>query len=112
MTPRGADKPVMVVLDADTDAGMATAHQLLADDRRVVVAGLDVHNLIRISRGFSSDQVYALVADIHDPDQVSRVLSRAHDRFGQVDRVIYPNPHKTKYRALPALPYFWGTDRS
>ncbi|TDK91271.1 MULTISPECIES: hypothetical protein [Mycobacteriaceae] len=43
---------VAVVLDAGTEAGLATAHSLLADGHRVVVTARQAGPLVRITHGY------------------------------------------------------------
>ncbi len=90
---------VALVLDAGTDAGLATAHSLLADGHRVVVTARQPGSLVRITHGFPADRVYALAADTHDRRQFDRVLALTCARFGRVDMIVDPK----LYRAvLPA----------
>ncbi|MUL47347.1 SDR family oxidoreductase [Mycobacterium sp. CBMA293] len=90
---------VAVVLDAGTEAGLATAHSLLADGHRVVVTARQPGALVRITHGYPADLVYAVAADTRDRAQFDQVLALTRARFGRVDMIVDPK----LYRAvLPA----------
>ncbi|GAA2414992.1 SDR family NAD(P)-dependent oxidoreductase [Mycolicibacterium llatzerense] len=90
---------VAVVLDAGTDAGLATAHSLLADGHRVVVTARQPGALVRITHGYPADRVYALAADTHDRRQFDQVLALTRARFGRVDMIVDPKLYRS---VLPA----------
>ncbi|BBX85270.1 SDR family NAD(P)-dependent oxidoreductase [Mycolicibacterium aubagnense] len=86
---------VAVVLDAGTDAGLATAHNLLADGHRVVVTARQPASLVRITHGYPADRVYALAADTRDRRQLDRVLALTRARFGRVDMIVDPKLYRS-----------------
>jgi hypothetical protein len=80
---------VVLVLDADTERGHTTAHQLLQAGCRVAVSARHAAPLARIVHGYNVFQAIAIVADSSDPAQLDQLVSRVERRFGHaVDRIV------------------------
>jgi NADP-dependent 3-hydroxy acid dehydrogenase YdfG len=90
---------VAIVLNAGTEAGLTTAHSLLAEGHRVVVTARQAGALVRITHGYPADRVYAVAVDTHDRDQFDQLLALTRARFGRVDLIVDPDLYCA---ALPA----------
>jgi NAD(P)-dependent dehydrogenase (short-subunit alcohol dehydrogenase family) len=68
--------PVVLVLNAGSDAGFRIARDLLQGGHRVAISSRRTTDLARIVHGYPSSQVLAVAADPDDPTQMSRLLAR------------------------------------
>jgi NAD(P)-dependent dehydrogenase (short-subunit alcohol dehydrogenase family) len=67
--------------------GLAIAHAALAAGDRVVATARRIDTLERLV-GEAPDRVVAVPMDVTDPDQITRAVRAATDRFGQVDVLV------------------------
>lgn len=89
MSAQPRNSEVVLVLDADTERGRSTAHQLLQAGCRVAVSARHAAPLTRIMHGYSASQVIAIAADASDAAQLEHLISRVERRFGHaVDRIV------------------------
>ncbi|ORA33748.1 SDR family NAD(P)-dependent oxidoreductase [Mycobacterium aquaticum] len=89
MSAQPRNSEVVLVLDADTEHGRHTAHQLLQAGCRVAVSARHAAPLTRILHGYSASQVIAIAADSSDAAQLEQLISRVEHRFGHgVDRIV------------------------
>ena len=89
MSAQPHHREVVLVLDADTERGRTTAHQLLQAGCRVAVSARHAAPLTRIMHGYSASQIIAIAADSSDAAQLDRLISRVEHRFGHaVDRIV------------------------
>ncbi len=95
---------VVLVLDAGTESGFRLARALLAAGCRVAATDLHAGHLVRIGHGYTSDRLLLLAADTTDADQLERVVSRAHEHFGQLDCAVQSGLAAGGAGPLP-LPY-------
>lgn len=79
---------VVLITDADSDAGCQRARTLVADGFRVVVTAKHASRLTRILLGQNADQVIAIAADLADPIQRSHLLERAGIRLGRIRWIL------------------------
>jgi NAD(P)-dependent dehydrogenase (short-subunit alcohol dehydrogenase family) len=77
---------VVIVFDAGSTEGRRTARALLADGCRVVAVDRHAATLVPILYGQRAEDVLLLAAD---GAQTAQVVSRAKDRFGQVDSILW-----------------------
>lgn len=89
MSAQPRNSEVALVLDADTERGRATAHQLLQAGCRVAVSARHTAPLARIMHGYSASQIIAIAADSSDAAQLDHLIARVERRFGHtVDRIV------------------------
>jgi NAD(P)-dependent dehydrogenase (short-subunit alcohol dehydrogenase family) len=96
--------PVVLVLDAGTDHGFTIARALLEAGCLVVATDRHAKDLVRICHGYSGDRVLLVAADVTDPGQLTRLLSRGRERFGRIDCAVAPNVTNPRREPL-RLPY-------
>ncbi len=80
-----ASESVIVVLDG-TDSATRMVGELAAEGKRVTAVGSTFRDVVAVLSG----DVYALVADLTDPEQWATALDRAQERNGTVDTVLDP----------------------
>lgn len=80
-----AAQVVIVVLDG-TDATARMVNELACAGTRVTAVGSNFRDVVSVLSG----DVYALVADLTDPEQWETAVRRAEARHGTVDRVLDP----------------------
>jgi len=80
-----AAEGVIVVLDG-TDATARMVGDLSCSGTRVTAVGANFRDVVSVLSG----DVYALVADVADPEQWAMAIRRAEARHGAVDRVLDP----------------------
>lgn len=80
-----ATEGVIVVLDG-TEATARLVGDLAAAGNRVTAVGSNFRDVVSVLSG----DVYALVADLNDPEQWTTAVDRAEARHGTVDTVIDP----------------------
>ncbi|KXO89041.1 hypothetical protein [Tsukamurella pseudospumae] len=80
-----AAEGVIVVLDG-TDATARLVSDLCCSGTRVTAVGSNFRDVVSVLSG----DVYALVADLGDPEQWETAVRRAEARHGTVDRVLDP----------------------
>lgn len=78
-------KSVVVVLDG-TPATVELVSELSRAGTRVTAVGANFRDVVSVLSG----DVYALVADLADPEQWDTALLRAEQRHGTVERVLDP----------------------
>ncbi len=76
--------PVVLITHADSDTGYRCARKLLAGGHRVAITAEHASRLTRILLGQPADQVFAIAADLSDPQQYARVIQRTEDRLGRI----------------------------
>ena len=76
---------VVVVLDGSQATNNLVA-ELARTGTSVTAVGSNFRDVVSVMSG----DVYALVADVRDPEQWQTALVRAEQRHGTVDRVIDP----------------------
>ncbi|OBC09306.1 hypothetical protein A5784_00900 [Mycobacterium sp. 852013-50091_SCH5140682] len=89
MSAQPRNSEVVLVLDADTERGRSTAHQLLQAGCRVAVSARHAAPLARIMHGYSASQIIAIAADPSDAAALDHLIARVELRFGHaVDRIV------------------------
>ncbi|ADG79748.1 Putative short-chain dehydrogenase/reductase OS=Tsukamurella paurometabola (strain ATCC 8368 / DSM / CCUG 35730 / CIP 100753 / JCM 10117 / KCTC 9821 / NBRC 16120 / NCIMB 702349 / NCTC 13040) OX=521096 GN=Tpau_3161 PE=4 SV=1 [Tsukamurella paurometabola] len=78
-------KSVVVVLDG-TKATVELVGDLTRAGTRVTAVGENFRDVVAVLSG----EVYALVADLSDPEQWDTALLRAEQRHGAVEQVLDP----------------------
>lgn len=78
----------VVLIHVDTDDGRRLACDLISAGHRVVVTSPRLLDLPPIMLGRRHGQVLAFAADVNDPSQLAKVVSRAEERFDGIDAVI------------------------
>src|SRR5262245_24937842 len=76
------DDDVILITNADCDAGFRLARELIAGGNRVVVTARRPAALTRILFGQSASHVIAIAADVDDAAQRARLLQQAQNRIG------------------------------
>ena len=81
---------VALVSGGGTGIGRATALELAGSGARVAVCGRRPEPLARVREEIESrgGECVDVAADLREPEQVERVVSRALDRFGTVDVLV------------------------
>lgn len=75
-----------LITGAARGIGLATAKTLLNDGWRVALLDRDEPALLETAKGL--DNVQVVLADVSDPDQVSRALSEVSEAFGTLDALV------------------------
>ncbi|ABM12885.1 MULTISPECIES: SDR family NAD(P)-dependent oxidoreductase [Mycolicibacterium] len=97
---RTGDDGVIVITHAHTDTGYRLAQRLLTIGQRVVVTGRTLSPLARTLHGHSSSDVMAIVADVDDADQWTRLIQLAEQRMGRIVGVL--DGRRISGRSIPA----------
>jgi citronellol/citronellal dehydrogenase len=81
---------VALVTGGGTGIGRATAHELAATGAAVVICGRRLEPLRATEEELKArgGDCLAIAADIREPEQVSRVIGTAIDRFGHIDLLV------------------------
>jgi NADP-dependent 3-hydroxy acid dehydrogenase YdfG len=82
------DHDVVLIVNADCDAGHRRALDELAAGNDVAVTAPLATALVRILLHASTSHVYAIACDVTDPHQYDQLLHRVSARFGCPDRVV------------------------
>lgn len=81
------DESVVAITGASSGIGAATADVLVAAGARVVLGARRIDRLEELTSRFGS-RAAAVEMDVRDPDDSSRLIQTAVDRFGHIDTLI------------------------
>lgn len=77
-----------LVTGAARGIGLATVRRFLADGWRVLMLDRLTETLAEAHRGLASNAAHQIVADVSDPDQVSRAIEEAEAIAGRLDALV------------------------
>src|SRR5687768_15266927 len=80
---------IAVITGAARGIGRATAERLLAEGAKVLVSDIDVERLHQTAKEIgSSDNVFALAADVSKKAEVDQLVAEAVRQFGGIDIMV------------------------
>ncbi|UVF78263.1 hypothetical protein NWF22_24150 [Gordonia mangrovi] len=80
---------ILVIMDGSTRAH-TLVHDMLRTGRRVVLTAATSHDLVPFIDASVRAQVWAVVSDPSDPEQIDSIIERADDLVGPVVMIVDP----------------------
>ncbi|MCB1482747.1 MAG: SDR family oxidoreductase [Rhodobiaceae bacterium] len=77
-----------IVTGAARGIGLAITRRFLADGWNVAMIDIDADTLRIAHAVLVTNNALAIECDVAEPDQVTRAVAQAHERFGRIDAVV------------------------
>ncbi|KPB02215.1 SDR family NAD(P)-dependent oxidoreductase [Ahrensia marina] len=79
---------VVLITGAARGIGLETVKRFLREGWRVVMLDRLAETLSAAARTLGSNRVYAIEADVSDPEQVTKAVEEAANKFGRLDALV------------------------
>jgi len=85
---REVSDTVVAVTGASSGIGAATTRLLLEAGAKVAVQARRRERLDALADEFGADDVLVVTGDVQNPDSATELVTRAVERFGQLDSIV------------------------